>query len=369
MSQNPPISGRILVVDDEPVNRQILKTYLERVGFSVSEAKDGPETIAICQNFEFDVILLDVMMPGMSGFDVCAQLKASENFKNVPILFISALNDKQNRSSGVQAGANDYISKPLDLEDIVFRVHNAILLKRLLDGQSERKSTSASIEHVKDELLNMAVHEMCRMTEALSVIGRIEESRLELAESSAIESIESATLSILEVLTSMADLNSLEAQRVELESMDLSMEQVVEISLDALVDRSSVKSVLVEGTLSENQRSIPIMHRILTQLIDHISGQARGWPGQLKISFESDEQNKITVRPLDGQIDIDSHPLSQNTPHSSTYEAGVNIAFCRLAVEAVGGEIGVSKEPGGEASFWFTFPDQSPGVESAALSS
>jgi len=117
--------GRVLVADDEPHNRELLRDLLEADGFSVIEAENGMVALEKVNSAACDVILLDVMMPYMDGFEACRQLKENPETRHIPVLIVSALSDRLQRLQGIEVGANDYLTKPIDQRDVILRVRNA----------------------------------------------------------------------------------------------------------------------------------------------------------------------------------------------------------------------------------------------------
>jgi len=128
-----PLPGRVLVVDDERLNRTLLRSLLQAAGYQVSEAEDGEQALAQVGAEVPDVILLDVMMPGLDGYAVCRRLKADQATAHLPILIVTALNDREARLAGIGAGANDFLTKPIDRQEVLLRVHNAVYAKHLFD--------------------------------------------------------------------------------------------------------------------------------------------------------------------------------------------------------------------------------------------
>src|SRR5512135_1709174 len=124
---------RILVADDDDGVRQLLRLILDRAGFDVIEAASGEQALARAIDSEPSVILLDIMMPGMDGYDTCRQLKLDNRTKGVPVIFVSALEERVGRNSPERYGADDWIGKPIGTRDLVARVH-AIMNQRLLQG-------------------------------------------------------------------------------------------------------------------------------------------------------------------------------------------------------------------------------------------
>ncbi len=136
----PGSSGRVLVVDDEEPNRRLLAEALEAHGYQVLEAANGLQALQVVADQPADVILLDVMMPGIDGFEVCRRLKSDRTTAPMPVLMITALFDRRERLLGIEAGANDFLSKPVDLHDLILRVGNAVYTKKLFDElQAERQ--------------------------------------------------------------------------------------------------------------------------------------------------------------------------------------------------------------------------------------
>ena len=121
----------ILVVDDQPINVKLLQRKLERHELHVLVATNGLECIQIVREKKPDLILLDVMMPEMDGIETCRRLKADPETATIPVLFVSARTAKENKLEGLQAGAVDYITKPIDLEETLARVHTHLRLQEM----------------------------------------------------------------------------------------------------------------------------------------------------------------------------------------------------------------------------------------------
>ena len=118
--------SKILVVDDQPVNVQLLRRKLEREGMEVLSTNRGTEALQISLEQMPDLILLDVMMPDMNGFEVCHRLKQSVATRSIPVIFITARTSKESKLEGLNVGAVDYITKPIDLDETVARVQTQL---------------------------------------------------------------------------------------------------------------------------------------------------------------------------------------------------------------------------------------------------
>ena len=128
------ISGSVLVVDDTPANLGILYELLSEANFEVRLAHSGLAALKTIHNNPPDLVLLDIMMPGMDGYEVCRQLKADIKTQHIPILFLTSKNDVEDEHRGLDLGAVDYIRKPFHAESVLARVRNNIIVKRQLDS-------------------------------------------------------------------------------------------------------------------------------------------------------------------------------------------------------------------------------------------
>jgi len=130
MSENSA-EGRILVVEDDVSLRTILRIQLERAGYDVRAAQDGEEALRMVAEDMPDLILLDVMMPGMNGYEVCHALKSDVTTANIPVIMLTARSEQEDRIRGLSGGANDYLTKPYEVEELLVRVRNILQWSQL----------------------------------------------------------------------------------------------------------------------------------------------------------------------------------------------------------------------------------------------
>jgi len=116
-------SGRVLVVDDDPTVSDVVRRYLERAGYDVDKAADGPTALALAAARPPDLVVLDLMLPGMSGLEVCRRLRGTSD---VPIVMLTALGEESDRVVGFETGADDYVTKPFSPRELALRVHSVL---------------------------------------------------------------------------------------------------------------------------------------------------------------------------------------------------------------------------------------------------
>ncbi len=126
-------AGFVLVVDDEEQNRALLRDSLEARGYEIAEAWNGAQALQKIAERPPDAVLLDLMMPELDGFEVCRRLRRDLKTAHIPILMVTALSERQERLTGIEAGANDFLNKPIDVHDVILRVNNAVGAKQLHD--------------------------------------------------------------------------------------------------------------------------------------------------------------------------------------------------------------------------------------------
>jgi len=154
MINKNPERSKILVVDDIPLNRKLQRTYLESVGYQVILAQDGIEALERIGEESPDLILLDIMMPKMNGFQVCHRLKNSENTKFIPIIMVTALNEVEDKVKGIEAGADDFITKPFNKLELLARVKSLLRIKHLHDALELKIK---ELEIAQSKLLQLAI--------------------------------------------------------------------------------------------------------------------------------------------------------------------------------------------------------------------
>jgi two-component system, cell cycle response regulator len=144
------MTGRILVVDDIEANRRLLRVRLEREYYDVLEAASGTEALDIAQAAMPDLILLDVMMPGMDGFEVCRRLKRDGHTRHIPVVMVTALDGDENMTLGLEAGADEFLTKPVDELVLLARVKSLLRLKVVMDELLSRRAGSVARDAVID---------------------------------------------------------------------------------------------------------------------------------------------------------------------------------------------------------------------------
>ena len=165
--------ARILCVDDEPLNLSLLEAMLSPRGYDVVSAVNGPEALEKIAAERIDICLLDVMMPGMDGFEVCRRIKSDDLHRNIPVVMITSYADMENRIRGIEAGAEDFISKPFDSAEVLARIKMLLHVKALDDRLNSAYHNIAEFNRSLEVRIARAVDEMRQKDQLLIVQGRL----------------------------------------------------------------------------------------------------------------------------------------------------------------------------------------------------
>lgn len=364
------IKGRVLVVDDEPQNRELLRDLLEAQGHAVIEAKNGEEVFTAIMQAEPHVVLLDVMMPGLNGFEVCRRLKAAPATASIPVLLVTALHERDDRLQGISAGANDFISKPIDTREVVLRTRNAIYTKQLHDQIQTAFRQLQQLERLRDNLTHMIVHDMRTPLTCIYSDLQMLEMGLGKTEAEAQNrqiTAEALTLSrvMIEMISSLLDVSRLEAGQMPLRREACDLPRLTQATVKQLGGLLQGKQMEFEVTTPVTPISCDkgLIQRVLSNLLTNASNYS-----------PTDRPIKITIQQSAGMIRVTVSDQGQGIPpeyhtkifekfgqvedgrRGKSYSTGLGLTFCKLAVEAHGGHIGVESAVGKGSMFWFTLP-------------
>ncbi len=362
-------TGRVLVVDDQEPNRLLLTEILALSGHQTEVAASGPEALAKVVAWEPDLILLDVHMPGMDGFEVCRRLRGDSNTASLPIILVTSLDHREHRLKGIAAGANDYLTKPIDRTDLVLRVRNALHMRRLHQAVAEQYRALQLLEQQRDSLVHMIAHDLrSPLTGITAYLELVEEQLATMGHTQVIADLREArdnARMLSEMVSDMLDVSRFEDGAMPLKPASVDLREVVrkaitgirwasgEVEIDFPAPPHPVLSLaddrvterVVANLVGNAAKYTPKGERVRIELSQSDSGPLvriidRG-PG---ISPEYHDRIFDKFAQVDGGAKI---------PGRST---GLGLTFCRLAIEAQGGRIGVTSAVGAGSTFWFALP-------------
>jgi two-component system, sensor histidine kinase and response regulator len=361
MSQNTRVT--VLVVDDEPKNVTLLTDLLESRNYTVCSAQDGEQGLALARDRLPDVVLLDVMMPRLNGFEVCRRLKGEQKTAMIPVLLVTALDARQDRLAGIEAGANDFITKPVDAADLVLRVRNAAATRRLHDRVATQLRQLQELEVARDTLTHMIVHDLrsplTGLQGYLDLLRMVVDGNAEALEYASEAQIIASRLT--EMISQVLDVSRMEAHQMPLSLTDTDLVALLQEAVASLGPPPSGITVAYETP------ELPVTLKCDTDLISRVVvnlvGNAFKFTpsgGRVRLGLAS-EVDRVRMTVTDNGPGIPPEfrgrvfekfgqaPLGQS---SGARSSGIGLTFCKLAVEAHGGRIGLEAAEDGGARFW-----------------
>lgn len=362
---------RILVVDDEPTNVKLLEANLLPQGYEVLTASNGDEALRIVSTNNVDLILLDVMMPGIDGFEVTRRLRAEENTRLIPVVLITALKETVDRIKGIEAGCDDFISKPFDKNELLARVKSLLRIKSLHDELEDNYKKLKELEKMKDSLTHMIVHDLNNPLMVIS--GRIDllkmEGEGEFTENQKknLEKASSALQDLKRMINNLLDINKMEEGKIKLnyESFnlgDIAKELVDQMKVIAGDDDKNL-SLEIPDDMPEISADKELIKRVITNLINNaIKFTLPKGSAVVKVLYNNSDKD-FYVRVKDTGRGVPKQYLDRIFDKFVQVESkdvkpgrGLGLTFCKMTVEAHGGRIWVESEPGKGSLFTFTLP-------------
>src|SRR5262245_5975246 len=169
MNQTPGRVGSVLVVDDTIGNLQVLSDLLGEQGYDVRAVTSGRQALQTVEHEPPDLILLDITMPDMDGYEVCRRLRSMEHSKDVPVIFLTALTETTDKVRAFDAGGVDYVTKPFQFDEVLARVRTHVALRHAHIALADSYERLRALEQLRDDLVHMVVHDMRSPLTALRV--------------------------------------------------------------------------------------------------------------------------------------------------------------------------------------------------------
>lgn len=364
MSVEAQEPASVLVADDEPSNRTLLRQVLARGDYRVREAEDGFAALRCAREERPDAVLLDVMMPGMDGFQVCRTLKADPELAAVPVVLVTSLDGREDRLQGVEAGADDFLVKPIDPREVLFRVRNAVRTHRLFREVEDSYRRLHELESLRDNLTHMLVHDF--RSPLQSVLGYLRLLRMDAVERLTRDETGflDRAMSCAELLTEMVGA-TLDVSRMEGEGMPLNRQPMVlsDVARRAAADVAGIAQetpIRIEEHGELRVEADPdVVRRVLMNLLANALKFSP--PGEAVVVYVDGNRVEVHDRgpgiPADERERIfDKFVQLKAWEDGGRHSSGLGLTFCQLAVQAHGGRIGVDCPPQGGSTFWFTLP-------------
>ena len=344
----------LLIIDDEPDNFDVIETLLNDQDYELHYAASGQDALTSLDTFDPDLILLDVMMPGIDGIEVCRQIKGTLKWQAVPIVMVTALNSKSDLADCLNAGADDFISKPVSAIELRARVHSMLRIKHHYDDLQ-------TLLKLREDMVNMIVHDLrnplAGVLLSLDLLINVDYPQEQLK--SKLGQTYSSAQSIKLLIDDLLQIALLESGKIRFNYKEIDLHKLIDSAISNFAEIAAKKNQSIVTQFPEKLSGkilidAKMIHRTLENLL---SNAIKFSPpnSQIIINVESMKSGEIKIQVIDSGPGV-SETLQQKifekyevgTLMPDISQVGLGLAFCKMVIEAHQGKISVSKnEPQG----------------------
>ena len=355
--------ARILVVDDQSSNVQVVGLILGTLGHEIIPASDGPTALKRVEALVPDLILLDLLMPGMSGRDVCLELKKNPEWRDIPVIFLSAADDKDLIVSALDAGGVDYITKPFNQAELISRVRTQLALKAARDRLKE-------LAEDKDELLGILAHDLKNHLGGLNMSAKLLYERIRNLHDERIQRLaENAFYSSGQLLAFVKDFlaNAAAEHKFEPQLTTVDAADTAVAAIRLFEDRVRHKQLEIETDFPDETLIVLADAHALDQVFSNLLSNAVKFspPGKkIQVAIHGNgryvectikdegpgftEEDKVRMFRRYGRLSA--------RPTAGETSTGLGLSIVRKLVLAMNGELACESNPGQGAAFTFRLP-------------
>jgi signal transduction histidine kinase len=362
---------RILAVDDDRINLRIIGGILRHEGYELAEAASGEQALEVYAEFQPNLVLLDVMMPGIDGFATCRTLKTSYGDKCAPVIFVTAKSEADDIVMGFDVGGVDYLTKPFRPKEVVARIRTHLSNQQLVEQQKLLVDQLSKANAAKDRFLGMCAHDLRNPLSSIrglaelmdeNAIGSLTNEQKEI-----VQTIHGASQSMLQLVNELLDVATIEAGHLKLAKEPTSVVEIVERSVHLSNIEAAKKNTRIEMVKLDSDPMVDVDRNKIRQVVDNLINNAVKYSPRGSIItvliHANDTVAGFAVRDSGPGIpESERHKLFKDYGRLSTEptggekSTGLGLAICRKIVEAHNGTIGVDNIPGRGAEFIVSLP-------------
>ncbi len=359
--------AKILIVDDLPKNLTMLATYLKVEGYQVDILSDSTEVIDFLKENNQDIILLDVMMPKINGFDLCQMIKNEDDLKDIPIIFLTALTDQEHILKAFEVGGVDYLSKPFQITELLARVRTHMENKRY-------REKLESLNATKDKFFSIIAHDLknpiSSIKNSVDLMARLyyefsDEERL-----SYLSGLKETTENVFELLQNLLAWSRTQTNRIEFNPDVFDLKLVADNITSLLANQASMKNICLQHLIKPGTMVFADVNMVATVIRNLVSNAIKFTKenGMIKIHSEITDKDQIRIYVKDNGIGIEQNKISKLFSITSNYTTpgtnsesgtGLGLILCKEFVEKNNGTIEVKSELNKGTTFIIELPTKS----------
>ncbi len=365
--------SRVLIVDDYPEMRKLLQVVLRRQNVEVESCGNGRDALAKVRESQPDLIMLDIMMPEMDGYEVLEVLRSQPETAEVPVIMLSALGETVDVVRGLQFGANDYLTKPFKEAELIARVETQLKLKHLQDQRRADLKQLQELDRLKDRFLMVVSHDLkgplgtvlsaAQALEASAAAGMLDVGSIQQVAGM----IQISVSTMQSIIDDFLNLQVIKAGAVPLDLQPISLNILCGAAVEQFRYQALDKGITLQEDLDP---AMPDCNgdadRLIQVLNNLISNALKYSPSGASVTVRTcagDEWLRVEVEDNGPGIREEEMPLLfreftrlRNIPTNGESSSGVGLSITRRLVEIHGGQVGAESTPGVGSIFWFALP-------------
>lgn len=351
--------SHILIVDDNEFNRNVLTRRLEKRGYQISAVETGEEALRLLEHEPIDLVLLDVMMPGIDGFEVLRQIRQEHSVIQLPVIMATSLNAAEDIVHGMQLGANDYVTKPIDLAVAEVRIQTHLQVKRLTE---ERNRILDIVSHdIKKPLI--IIKDI--LDTLIAEHGEFIASKPDVREM--IDMVHDTSADLNTLVEDFLDMRVMENGTIVLQKKAEDLNEIVKDVANRYKHLARKKNIALKLQLAESIPKVVCDRARITQVMENMIGNAIKFsPRETETVLSTDVENGSLLFSVSDQgpgipvEEIDRVFMRftkiSNRPTANESSTGLGMSLCKNLVTLHEGEIGVRNNEQKGARFWFSLP-------------
>lgn len=360
----------ILIVDDVPKNIQVVANILQPRGYRMAFAQDGKTALRMIGDAPFDLVLLDVMMPGLDGFAVCEELKKDPELREIPVIFLTARSETEDIVKGFEKGAVDYVTKPFNSAELLARVKTHLELKRSREQLAAANSELEELNATKDKFFSIIAHDLRNPIQALLLSSELLKANFQRMETrkveSYIEKFSENSNHIADLLENLLTWSRSQRGKIQCLPSQTMVAPVISESLDPLREHASRKNIRLVSQVEADISGFFDRQMVSTVCRNLISNAIKFTPGggEVTVSADSSGENlEITVSDtgvgipadkIDGLFSVGAQESSKGT--AGEKGTGLGLILCKEFTEKNNGSIRVRSQLDSGSAFTVSLP-------------
>lgn len=362
--------SRILIVDDSAMARRQIQFFLKRDGFEVYEAKSGEEALWLVNEVDPELILMDVTMDGMDGMEACRRIKEDAANSSMPVIFLSAMGDREEIVRGFKSGAIDYIVKPFHPAESLTRIRTHLQVRKLAQLREKHILELKHLNQTKDRILRVASHDLRNPVAAIAGLAEFlqeDTDNLNPSQREIVDAIEEAGKSVVTLLNELLDLSAFDSGQVNLKKESLNLGELLRNLVPLFRGEAERKNIRLELSCEDALPQISCDRQQIRRVADNLFSNALKFTphgGTVTVHVKATGTHVVMnvsdtgpgIPPHEAGALFREFGTTSNLPTGGEKSTGLGLSICHRILNAHRGTIHYTNLPEGGTCFSVTLP-------------